>query len=248
MRNNRINYLNFNKTKHYSTDESKRVELLEAKKEIIVSTTTTPQNEVFERNTGEAYIELMSQIITHLELKDGQSQLVAITFNVEDLSKIHENSIPFNIKKFCSNVRVASSSPFGRNLVEILLLPISRNVVVDDNAIRLSQSECENYNSYKELMLNDKVREACIAFIDQIPTLRKGVITTKTTLKSFKEEPVIENLWFQLKQSNLSQQGKYALVGLFLESILFETVSNTVKHSKARIINFLIELLSKTGV
>ena len=107
----------------------------------------------------------------------------------------------------------------------------------------------KNYSSYKNLMLNDKVREACIKYIDQIPTLGKGVITTKTTLKSFKEEVVIQNLWSQLKQSNLSQQGKYILVGLFLESILFETVSNTVnKHSKARIINFIIKLLSKSGV
>jgi len=104
MRNNRINYLNFNKTKHYSTDESKRVELLEAKKEIIVSTTTTPQNEVFERNTGEAYIELMSQIITHLELKDRQSRLVTITFNAVNLPKIRKNSIDFNIKKLSSNI------------------------------------------------------------------------------------------------------------------------------------------------
>lgn len=247
MKTNFTNYSIVNKTQHYSTTTLDTEKIPEINKDVqptVISLGLKP-----DRSTEEAYIELITQIIIHLELKDSRAQFVSITFNVDDLSKVDENSIPFNIKKFCSNIRVASNSPFGRNLLEILLLPISRNVVVDSSAIRLSQDNNTNYSSYKNLMLNDKVREACIKYIDQIPSLGKGVITTKTTLKSFKEEVVIQNLWSQLKQSNLSQQGKYILVGLFLESILFETVSNTVnKHSKARIINFIIELLSKSGV
>jgi len=46
----------------------------------------------------------MTRVITHLELKDRQSRLVTITFNVENLPKIRKNSIDFNIKKLSSNI------------------------------------------------------------------------------------------------------------------------------------------------
>jgi len=137
----------------------------------------------------------MTRVITHLELKDRQSRLVTITFNVENLPKIRKNSIDFNIKKLSSNIWVVSDSPFGRNSVEVLRFPIPHNVVIDGNAIKLSLGNLKNYNYYKELILNDEVWGTCIVFVNLIPTLQKDVITTKTTLKSFKEKPIVKNLW-----------------------------------------------------
>ena len=247
MKTNFTNYSILNKTPRYSTNFQDVEKTLEIKKEILEFQFSLDQRP--NKSTEEAYIELISQIIIHLGLKNNQSQSISITFNVEDLSKINENSIPFNVKKFSSNVRVASNSPFGRNLLEVFLLPISRNVSLDETAIKLSQDSSSNYSLYRNLMLNNKVREAVIKYIDQIPSLGKGVVTTKTTLKSFQKGAVVQDLWSQLKQNNLSLQGRYIMLGLFLESILFETVNNTVnKHSKARIINFLIELISKAGI
>lgn len=197
----------------------------------------------------EAYLSLIIEIIAHFKLKDNKFTPIEITFNSNDLLDVRIDSLPLDVKKFCSNIRVASHSYYGRNLIEIFLLPLSRYIAVDENALTLSENQNEVHQLYKELMLNDKIREACIRYIDQIPQLSAGVITTRTTLKSFKRHKIVQDLSHQIQQDELTMEGRHLFVGLFLESILFEMVNKTGdKHSKARILNFMIDLVSKSRV
>lgn len=198
---------------------------------------------------SDVYLALLTQFITYFDLKDNDGQVLEILFNTNDLITIDEDSIPFVIKTFCSNVRVASNSSFSRNLLEILLLPISRNTVINTSAIQFTRANPNNYTSYKEILFNNDIRKACIKYIDQLPNLDKSIITPKTSLRSFKRNTIVASIIKALSKNTLSQQERYLLVGLFLESVLFEIINNTEnKYSKAIIPNFLIDIISKSGI
>ena len=220
-------------------------------KSLTSSTPATPgtKNEVKSIvGIEDSYLDLVSNIIRYLELTDDKSQLVSVPFKPDDFVEIKDiDSVPLDIKKFCADVRVIPKSDFGRNLLEIVLFPISKNVVVEGKALYLTKANDDNFDAYKSLLSNSEIRKSVLKYIDQIPEIKKGVITTRTTLKSYRQNPTVYTLCTDIRTNTSNFHHRYVYLGLFLESILYEVVDNTRGHrSKARIVNYLIDILSKS--
>lgn len=200
-------------------------------------------------NMKNSYLNLISKVVEFLRLKDSQSKTIVLSLEVEDLNDIDNQDVtPFEVKKFCTDVRVAANSKFGRNFLEILLLPISKNVAVEEKALHLTSENDNNFALYKDLVQNDILRGAIMQYIDQVPHLEKMTLTIRTTLKSFQKNEKITKLVENVKEERLTQEDRYFLVGLFLSSLLFEIIDcPRGKRSKSRIINFIIDLFSKSG-
>lgn len=196
----------------------------------------------------DSYLKLITEVITYLELQDSESNLLLVPVNTENLKDVSDiDFMPIEIKHFCSDIRVSSKSAFGRNLLEILLFPISKNVIVSGKDVYLNEKNKQNYELFKNLLLNNKVREAFLEYIHRIPEIQKGVITTRTSLKSYRKEPVVSKLVTDMKEYNSDILYRYTYLGLFLESLYFEIVENSQgKRSKAQIFNYLVDLLSKS--
>lgn len=195
------------------------------------------------------YINLLSKVVNFLQAQEESIEVLEIPFKVDTLESMKDlDSVPLDVKKFCSDVRIAQSSAFKRNLLEILLFPISKNVIVERKVLQLSKSELsrKNHLLYKELVQDDDVREAVLKYVNQIPELNKGIITTRMTLKSYKQEPLVHSLSLNVRNNNASSSYRYVYLGLFLESVLYEIIDNSRgNRSKASILNYLVDILSK---
>lgn len=113
----------------------------------------------------------------------------------------------------------------------------------------LTPRDDNNFSHYKDLVKNDSLRVTMMLFIDQVPGLEMKTLTSRTTLKSFQEDARIIELVKPIKDNAVTQEDRYAFVGLFLESILFEMVdSPRGKRSKSRIVNYIVDLLCRSGM
>jgi hypothetical protein len=197
---------------------------------------------------NESYLSLMQLVFNELKLKDSKMNPLVVTLNVEDLKEMDDINMSLNVKTFNSNVRLSAKNSFDRNFLEILLLPISKNITLDKEALYLSPTT-ENFKLYESLIVSEEVRSAFFKFISEIPELKNDLINIKTTIKDLKSNTMVKSILEELKTGVLSQNSRYKLLGLFLESILFETVDNIkggLGHS--RYMKFVIDLIYKSTV
>jgi hypothetical protein len=199
----------------------------------------------------DSYLKLINCTIRYLKLKDSKTKTLIIPFSGADLQALNDKeTLPLEIRRFCFDIRVATNSSFSKNIIEMLLFPISKNIVLEEEALYLTSEKDDSFMNYKNLLFDDEMREASIEYIYNIfPSDEEGTITTRTTLKSFQKEGLIGDIVNGLKNNSLLRKERYTFVAIFLKIVLFEVVHNSRgKRSKSRIVNFLIDRLAKSGI
>ena len=215
---------------------------------------STPSNVVGNKNLtklniNNSYIELVSSVLYTMKTKDHSTLTEILSNNNIDVLDDDIN-ISLDVKRFCSNTRIFASSPFDKNILEILLMPLSRSLVLEEKALYLKKEYESNMNNYKRLISNDAVRESCLKYVHSVfQDSEGGLITAHTTLRSFQKDEVMREALKELKDGELTQSGRHILLSAFIEVVMFEIVhglSPNSKRSKSKILNYLIDRLAKS--
>jgi len=193
------------------------------------------------------YLRLIESTLDYMKIKYNKPQLLSSFLTNGTVEGLDQSSI--DIKKFCSFIRISPNSPFNRNIIELILLPISKNIFLEEEKLYLSSSEDENFANYRNFIENDNIREACISYIFSTLKVNQDVIiNSQMTLRSFQENSVVSGLLNKWKLNSIDQDERHLLLAIFLNLILFEVIQNNRgKRSKARIVNFLVDKLAKSS-
>lgn len=224
----------------------------------IHSFSTTPgpilefaENIIEKDSLEKSYINLLETVINYMDLKDNLDKPLYKSCSQIDLQLVEDARLqPIHVKRFCSDIRISANSSFNRNLLEVLLLPISNSVMITEKELYLSDDEDINFKNYKQFFTNDKIRESCLKYTYQVYLLDHGdIVTSHTSLKSFRENKTVKPVLKGWKEKSLSLKERHIFLAIFLETLSFEIIqSSRGKRSKSRIINYLIDRLAKSGV
>lgn len=213
--------------------------------------TLVEQIDPLESPTSSDYIEssyrrLIESTVEYLNIKRSIPQQLSNSSKVAD---VREAQSSIEIKKFCSYIRLSTNSPFNRNIIELILLPISKNIFLEEEKLYLSSSLDENFVNYRNFIENDNIREACISYsFSVLGDKQDTMIHSQTTLRSFQENSVVIDVLDRWKQKSTTSNDRHVLLAIFLNLILFEVIQNNrEKRSKSRIVNYLVDKLSKSG-
>jgi len=114
----------------------------------------------------DSYLKLINCTIRYLKLKGSKTKTLIIPFSGADLQALNDKeTLPLKIRRFCFDIRVSTNSSFNKSIVEILLFPISKNIVLEEEAFYLTSEKDDSFMNYKNLLLNDRMREAFIEYI-----------------------------------------------------------------------------------
>lgn len=196
-----------------------------------------------------AYLRLIESTLDFMKIKYSKPHLIASFVNneVEELNKDKDALSSIHLKKFSAYIRISATSPFNRNIIELMLLPISRSIFLEEEQLYLSPLETQNFINYRSFIENDNVREACIVYVFSVlKSSQDSVINSQSTFKSFQEDTVIVDLLNKWKQDSLTLPERHTLLAIFINLVLFEVIQNNrKKRSKFKIVNFLIDKLAK---
>jgi|JI61114C2RNA_FD_contig_123_51679_length_981_multi_2_in_0_out_1_1 hypothetical protein len=220
---------------------------LEEKSEISANLKVGNQPRI-SKEVENAYAKLISSSIEHMGLKSKKLHPLKLSIPV-GTDESNSTLSPIQVKKFCSDIRISADSKFNRNIVEILLLPISKSISLNEEVLYLSTLEDSNFSNYKNFVTNEDVQDACLNYVYSVlDTKHDDIITSQTTLRSFQEDTLVSNVFAKWKLQTIEQKDRHVLLAIYLSLVLFEvTHNNRSKRSKCRIVNYVIDRLAKSS-
>ena len=168
---------------------------------------------------------------------------------LQSTASLNNKETNVHIKKLCSSIRISTNDPFNRNVIELILIPISKSISLEEEKLYLSNYDDENFTNYRNLIEDDNIRESCINYVSTV--LRSGqedIVHSQLTLRSFQDDSIIIDLFNKWKQSSITLEERHVLLAIFLDIIMLEIIQNNrEKRSKSRVVNYFIDKLAKSG-
>jgi hypothetical protein len=194
-----------------------------------------------------AYAKLISCSIEHMGLKSKKHHPLKLSIPFVGTDESSDKLSPVQVKKFCSDIRISADSEFNRNIVEILLLPLSKSISLNEEVLYLSTLDDDNFSNYKNLVTNEDVQDACLNYVCVVLAAKHDdIITSQTTLRSFQEDTLVSSVLAKWKLQTIEHKDRHILLAIYLSLVLFEvTHNNRSKRSKCRIVNYIIDRLAK---
>jgi hypothetical protein len=178
-------------------------------------------------------------------------------FNTEfpKAQSITENSIETAFMTvFIANIKVMTENDFFRNLLEVLLFPLSKTCDLNYKTLLITESSATMYKDlfFKNNTLRQYLQEFVFKILNSSKTSKAFQITPHIKFRDFKNNPYIKSISNKIKSNDnqLLMDDRFFLTACFFQVLIYEVLNNT---NRTRIdrgntkLKYILQLINNTS-